>query len=166
MELTYTIRPVQESELETIAEIEKACFPALEAAGLADFKERFKTCQGSFFVAEKEDGTIMGFCNGCSSNSEELTDDFYHETAKHDPDGKYQMIFGLDTLPAYQGHGVGRALMLQMIKSAKQRGKKAVILTCKEHMIPFYEKIGYQWMKKADSSHGGAVWYKMVYTID
>lgn len=159
------IRDVREEELETVAKIEAECFPAAEAAGLSDFKERFRTCVGSFFVAEDTDGSLMGFCNGACSQGTELTDDFYHETTRHDPEGPYQMIFGLDTLPVYQGRGVGSSLMKHMIESARQRGKKAVILTCKEHMIPFYEKIGYEFVEKADSNHGGAVWYKMIYRL-
>ena len=40
-------------------------------------------------------------------------------------------------------------------------GKKALILTCKEHMIPFYESHGLKKLGVADSCHGGATWYDM-----
>lgn len=165
MEHKYRIRQVQDTDLERVAEIEAECFPAAEAASYEEFLERFQSCRKSFFVAENEDGKLLGFCNGCSTDSDELSDDLYHDTSRHDENGAYQMIFGLDTLPAYQGQGVGNALMHHMIESARRRGKKAVILTCKEHMIPFYEKIGYQFLHRADSCHGGAVWYKMIYSL-
>lgn len=159
------IRPVREEELRQTAEIEARCFPAAEAASYEELAARFRTCRGSFFVAESEEGRLLGFCNGCCTDSEELTDDLYHDASAHDPEGKYQMIFGLNTLPEARGLGVGTALMRHMIESASRRGKAAVILTCKEHMIPFYERIGFVFEKKADSSHGGAVWYKMVYRL-
>lgn len=161
----YRIRKVEEADLKEVAKIEAQCFPAAEAASYQDFLDRFQTCRNSFFVAESEDGALMGFCNGCVADNDDLSDDLYHDSSKHDENGAYQMIFGLDTLPAYRGQGVGQALMCHMIKSAGQRGKKAVILTCKEHMIPFYERIGYEFIQKADSNHGGAVWYKMIYRL-
>lgn len=161
----YRIRNVRETDLKAVALIESECFPEAEAASYQEFVERYHSCRKSFFVAETEDGKLVGFCNGCSTDCEELTDDLYHDTKKHDENGAYQMIFGLDTLPSYQGQGIGQALMCHMILSARERGKKAVILTCKKHMIPFYESLGYKFLHKADSSHGGAVWYKMIYKI-
>lgn len=161
----YRIRPVAESDLKAVAEIEAACFPVAEAASYPDFVERYQTCRNSFFVAESEDGQLIGFCNGCVTDSDDLSDDLYHDSSKHDENRAYQMIFGLDTLPSYRGMGVGQALMCHMIESARERGKRAVILTCKEHMIPFYERIGYEFLHKADSNHGGAVWYKMIYKL-
>lgn len=162
---SFHIRPVREEDLRQTAAIEAACFPAAEAATYEELAARYVSCRGSFFVAESAEGGLIGFCNGCCTDREELTDDLYHDAAAHDPAGKHQMIFGLNTLPKARGCGVGTALMEHMIQSAARRQKEAVILTCKEHMIPFYERIGFQFQKRADSSHGGAVWYKMVYPI-
>ena len=51
------------------------------------------------------------------------------------------------------------------LRRNRERGKKAVVLTCKEHMIPFYQKIGYRYIEVSDSVHGGAVWHKMMYVF-
>ena len=52
--------------------------------------------------------------------------------------------------------------MESLIKLSKERGKKGIVLTCKEHLIHFYEKFGYKNMGKSNSVHGGAVWYDML----
>ena len=159
----YTIRPVREEDLKKVAEVEAVCFPAAEAAGYEDFIERYQTCQNSFFVAETEEGEIAGFCNGCCADTDYLADALYHDASLHNPDGDYQMIFGLDVNPKFQKQGIGEALMRHMVKSAGERGKKAVVLTCKDHMIPFYKRIGYEYIELSDSTHGGAKWHKMMY---
>lgn len=51
--------------------------------------------------------------------------------------------------------------MRAYIEHARRTGKKAVILTCKEQKITFYESLGYRKLGTADSNHGGAVWYDM-----
>lgn len=159
----YQIRPAREEDLREIARIEARCFPPAEAAGYEDFLQRYQTCGESFFVAETEDGALAGFCNGCCSDTDHLADELYHDASLHNPEGPYQMIFGLDVSPEYQKQGIGEALMRYMVESARERGKKAVVLTCKEHMIPFYKKIGYRYIEVSDSVHGGAVWHKMMY---
>ena len=159
----YTIRPVKEEDLKKVAEVEALCFPVAEAAGYEDFMERYKTCKNSFFVAETEDGEIAGFCNGCCADTDYLADALYHDATLHNPDGDYQMIFGLDVNPKFQKQGIGEALMRHMVKSAGERDKKAVVLTCKDHMIPFYKRIGYEYIELSDSTHGGAKWHKMMY---
>lgn len=161
----YMIRPVREEELDKVAAIEAECFPKEEAAGYEEFLKRYRTCRDSFFVAETSDGEIAGFCNGCCADTDHLADELYHDSSLHHPEGEYQMIFGLDVALAYRKQGIGEALMRHMIQSAEERGKKAVVLTCKEHMIPFYRRIGYRYVEVADSSHGGAVWHKMIYPL-
>ena len=89
--------------------MEALCFPAAEAAGYEDFMERYKTCKNSFFVAETEDGEIAGFCNGCCADTDYLADALYHDATLHNPDGDYQMIFGLDVNPKFQKQGIGRS---------------------------------------------------------
>ena len=160
----YTIDDIQSfADLKKVAEVEALCFPAAEAAGYEDFMERYKTCKNSFFVAETEDGEIAGFCNGCCADTDYLADALYHDATLHNPDGDYQMIFGLDVNPKFQKQGIGEALMRHMVKSAGERDKKAVVLTCKDHMIPFYKRIGYEYIELSDSTHGGAKWHKMMY---
>lgn len=164
--MEYTIRPARAEELEQISAVEAECFPAAEAASRDDFAHRLETCAESFFVAETKKGEILGFVNGCCSDDSHLADELYHDSSLHNPQGGYQMIFGLNVRPAYRRQGIGEALMRHMIESARTRGKKAVVLTCKEHMVTFYSRLGYRFFGLSDSHHGGASWYLMRYEFD
>ena len=50
--------------------------------------------------------------------------------------------------------------MNHMIGDAKNKGRKGLILTCKDRLIHYYAKFGYKNM--GVSVHGGAVWYDMI----
>ena len=80
----------------------------------------------------------------------------------HPVDGMYQSIFGLDVIPEYRRQGVAADLMNHLIQTAKARGKKGMILTCKDRLIHYYEKFGYRSLGISGSVHGGAVWYDML----
>ena len=66
-----------------------------------------------------------------------------------------------NVLPAYRHQGIAGKLVEYFADLARKRGKKGVILTCKERLIGFYESHGFQCFGVADSSHGGARWYEM-----
>ena len=45
---------------------------------------------------------------------------------------------------AYQHHGIGGALVGHMLTVCRDAGCYKVILDCDEHVIPFYEKLGFR----------------------
>ncbi len=45
---------------------------------------------------------------------------------------------------AYQHHGVGAALVHHLLEDCRQAGCYKVILDCEDHVIPFYEKLGFR----------------------
>lgn len=154
------IRGAQAQEDKKLAEIEAVCFPAAEAASPEEITERMKVFPENFLVAEAA-GELVGFINGGTTDKPSLGDELYHDTGLHKPDGDIQTVFGLNVLPKYRHQGIARKLVKALLDLSRNRGKKAVILTCKEHMIPFYEGCGFTNHGVADSSHGGAVWYDM-----
>ena len=85
----------------------------------------------------------------------------YHDVSLHIPEGDYQTVFGLNVLPDYRHRGIAGKLVDYFVELARKRGKKGVVLTCKAHLIGFYENHGFQCFGEADSSHGGAKWYDM-----
>jgi ribosomal protein S18 acetylase RimI-like enzyme len=161
-----SVRLAKKEDLDDIINIESICFPAAEAAKKEDFIKRFETFPENFLVSEiKENNNnkkIIGFINGCTTDKPELPDELYHNEKLHKKDGDYQTVFGIDVLPEYRKNGVGGKMMESLIKLSKERGKKGIVLTCKEHLIHFYEKFGYKNMGKSKSVHGGAVWYDML----
>ena len=151
-------------DLEALARIEAACFPPAEAASPASLKERLELFADSFFVA-KAGGIPIGFVNGCVTDEKTIRDEMFEDASLHRPDGAYQAVFGLDVLPDHQHQGVATQLMNHLIATARRRGKRGVILTCKEGLIPFYSRFGFRNDGISASIHGGAVWYDMTLTF-
>ena len=155
------IRPVTPSDLAAVTAVEAICFPAAEAATEESFRARIAAFQECFFVAIQGE-SIIGFINGCATDERTIRDEMFADSSLHNPTGRYQSIFGLDVLPEYRKKGIAAALMEHMIEDARKKGRAGLILTCKERLIPYYEKFGYKNLGVSASVHGGAVWYDML----
>lgn len=155
------IRYVTAEDLDQVTAVEAACFPAAEAAGKESFKRRIETFPDCFFVAV-HDGRIIGFINGCATDERTIRDEMFEDSGLHKKDGIYQSIFGLDVLEEYRGQGVAAKLMEHMIQDAEAKGRRGLILTCKDRLIHYYSKFGYENLGVSASVHGGAVWYDML----
>ena len=154
------IRTARKEEAALLAKIEALCFPKAEAASEEEIRVRMETFLENFFVAEI-DGTVVGFINGGTTDKPSLPDELYHNASLYKPEGAYQTVFGLDILPEYRHRKIAGSLLEYMVEISRQRGKKGVILTCKEHLIPFYESHGFHNFGVSQSEHGNAVWYDM-----
>lgn len=155
------IRQATKEDLEEIIIIEGECFPEAEAAKEEDFRNRYAAFKENFFVAVKN-GKVVGFINGCTTNTPELPDELYHNTSLHNPYGDYQTVFGLDVLPEYRKCGIAAELLNYFIEISKERGKKGMVLTCKDHLVHYYKKFGFNHVGVSASSHGGAKWNDMI----
>ena len=91
-----------------------------------------------------------------------IEDVMFEKADMHCPDGAWQSIFGLNTLPEHRRHGYAALLMKALIAQAKEEGRRGVTLTCKEHMLHYYAKFGFVPLGASDSQHGGARWFDMV----
>ena len=160
--MDYTIRNVKIEDLDQVTEVEALCFPTADAAVEASFRQRIETFPDSFFVAEDENGRIIGFINGCVTDERTIRDEMFEDSGLHRPEGLYQSVFGLDVIPEFRRQGVAADLMNRLMQEAKARGKKGMILTCKDRLIHYYEKFGYRNLGLSASVHGGAVWYDML----
>lgn len=158
--MSLVIRQALMTEGELLADIEAVCFPPAEAASREAVLERLETFPENFLVAER-DGKIVGFINGGTTDVPYLPDEFYHDVSLHKPEGAYQTVFGLNVLPEHRRQGIAEQLITAFLKLAKKREKKAVILTCKDHLVHYYERFGFVKYGKSDSCHGGATWYDM-----
>jgi GNAT superfamily N-acetyltransferase len=154
------IRNATMEDLDTVVAIEAACFPAAEAADQASMEERLAGYAKGFFIGEV-DGVAVGFINGACSDSPVIEDKFYESMKWHTDDGINLMVYGLDVMPDHRGRGYARRLMEAFIAFAKAEGKAAVLLTCKSHLVNFYESFGYVNQGLSDSTHGGAEWYDL-----
>ena len=155
------IRKATINDLEELKKIEAECFQATEAATEESFRGRLEVYPDFFWILEKEDGEIVSFVNGMATNDEILTDEMFENTNLHDENGDWQMIFGVNTIPEFRQRGYAEKVLRKVLEDAKNDGRKGVVLTCKDRLVPFYEKIGFVNEGLSESTHGGAVWYNM-----
>lgn len=158
----FVIRQAVADDVTKIAYIEERCFPKSEAASLKSFFERFMAFPECFLVAEA-DGIVVGHINGCVTSLGKLEDALYHNASLHEPDGPWQTVFGIAVLPEYQHQGIARALMESFKENAKMRGKKGILLTCKDEKIGFYESLDFAYDGVSGSVHGGVRWNDMIF---
>jgi len=154
------IRHAVIADLDKIAELEARCFPKAEAATREAFEGRLKVYPGHFWLLE-EQGTILSAINGLATDLPKLEDEMFADPGCHRENGAWQMIFGVETLPEYQGRGYAGLLMRQVIEDTRQQGRRGLVLTCKEKLVSYYAKFGFVSEGISSSTHGGAVWYDM-----
>lgn len=158
------IRRATLNDIDSIAYVENTCFPVAEAATYSEFESRLKVYASHFWLLFEED-TLISFIDGFVSDISDLTDAMYSDANMHTESGAWQMIFGLNTLPAYRNKGYAGILIDQMIEDAKKQGRKGLVLTCKERLIPYYSKFGFVNEGISLSCHGNVTWYQMRYTF-
>ena len=158
------IRTAALQDLDAVAAVEAACFPAAEAATKEEFAERLRY-YGSHFWLMFDGGNLIGFVDGMVTDQADLTDDLYEQAALHNERGAWQMIFGVNTLPAYRRQGVAAALIRRAIADARAQGRKGLVLTCKDQLVHYYAKFGFVSVGVSVSTHGGVVWYQMRLTF-
>lgn len=156
------IRNACMADLEAVAVMEKRCFPEAEAASLEAFRERIDAFGDHFWLLEaEEDGRLLGMINGMVTNEPILRDEMYENASLHDPDGAWQMIFGVETIPECRRRGYAARIMEHVIAECRMQGRKGIVLTCKEQLLSYYERFGFRNEGISASVHGGAVWYDM-----
>ena len=155
------IRKATTSDLDLVTHIEATCFPPAEAAPREAFKERLDHYAGQFLIAFDGD-TPIGFIDGFVTDDEVLTDEMFADASLHNPNGAWQMIFGVNTLPEYRKRGYAGELIRRAIADARQQDRKGLVLTCKERLIAYYAKFGFVDEGVSEkSTHGNVRWHQM-----
>lgn len=167
------IRHATMEDLDAIEAVEAACFPPAEAASNESLTARVATYPDHFwllistdaddvsFPSAVEEGTLVGFVNGMTTNEPDLADVMYDDASMHDGHGDWQMIFGVDVAPVYQHRGCASHLLRRVILDATIAGRKGIVLTCKERLIGFYARLGFVDEGVSASTHGHVVWHQM-----
>lgn len=158
------IRTANSSDLERIAELESRCFPPAEGATLASFANRLACYPNHFWLLETDD-KLAAMVNGMVSDAPHLTDEMYDDASLHSESGRWQMIFGVATAPEYRRRGFAEALLRRAIQDARAQGRRGLVLTCKDALVPYYAKFGFQDEGMSDSTHGGVPWHEMRLTF-
>ena len=159
------IRTAVMADLPAVTAVEAACFPAAEAATEADFAKRLAVYPNHFWLMEDDNGTLVSFVNGLVTDEPHLRDEMYADAGFHDENGAWQMIFGVNTLPAYRKRGLAGQVLERVIADARAQGRKGCVLTCKDKLIHYYGKLGFVNEGVSESVHGGVIWYDMRLTF-
>ena len=158
------IRTAVSADLPAVTAVEAACFPVAEAATEADFSKRLAVYPDHFWLME-DNGALVSFVNGLVTDEPHLRDEMYADAGFHNENGAWQMIFGVNTLPAYRRQGLAEQVLRRVITDAKAQGRKGCVLTCKEKLLHYYGKLGFVNEGVSQSTHGGVVWYEMRLTF-
>ena len=158
------IRAATIEDLAAVTAVEAACFPPAEAATEKDFAARLAVYPEHFWLLEQEE-KIVSFVNGMVTDEAELREEMYADASLHNPNGAWQMIFGVNTLPEYRRKGLAEQVLRRVIADAKKQGRKGLVLTCKEALVHYYAKLGFTDEGISESTHGGVVWHAMRLTF-
>lgn len=159
------IRYATIEDIKAITAVETECFPPAEAATEKEFIERVRY-YGNHFWLMFEQEKLIAFVDGFVTDEPDLTDEMYENASMHTENGAWQMIFGVNTLPTYRKYGYAGKLIRRAIEDAKQQGRKGLVLTCKDKLVPYYAKFGFQDEGVTDkSTHGNVVWHQMRLTF-
>lgn len=154
------IRHAAIEDLQAVTRVEAECFPESEAATEKDFKARLDVYADHFWLLY--DGEkLVGLVNGMVTDEPDLSDEMYENAGIHNENGKWQMIFGVNTIPEYRRRGCAEMLLKQVIADAKEQGREGLVLTCKDKLIHYYAKFGFVNEGVSKSVHGNVVWYQM-----
>ena len=159
------IRNATMDDLQAIASVEAECFPAAEAATEAEFEQRLRHYRNHFWLMYDDD-KLIAFVDGMVTDEPDLTDEMYEKAEMHNENGKWQMIFGVNTLPEYRRHGYAGELIKRAIEDAKAQGRAGLVLTCKDKLAGYYAKFGFVNEGRSEKSqHGGVSWNQMRLTF-
>ena len=158
------IRTATMEDLEAVAAVEAECFPPAEAATKEAFAKRLEHYGNHFWLMYDGD-KLISFVDGFVTDEADLTDEMYEKAELHNEHGAWQMIFGVNTVPSYRKRGCAGELIKRAIADAKAQGRKGLVLTCKDRLIPYYAKFGFVNEGVSESVHGNAVWNQMRLTF-
>ena len=163
----FEFRDIAPGEAEAEAEIEQICFPPNEACSRADMMARAAKAPETFLVAvDRRTGGVAGFINGVATDESRFRDAFFTDIGLHRTDGQTIMILGLDVLPDYRRQGLGRALVGEYRRRARQAGRRALVLTCLDRLVGMYAKMGFRDLGMANSTWGGEQWHEMIMELE
>ena len=158
------IRTATMEDLEAVTAVEAECFPPAEAATKEAFAKRLEYYGNHFWLMYDGD-KLISFVDGFVTDEADLTDEMYEKAELHKEHGAWQMIFGVNTIPSCRKRGCAGELIKRAIADAKAQGRKGLVLTCKDRLIPYYAKFGFVNEGVSESVHGNAVWNQMRLTF-
>ena len=158
------IRTATMQDLDAVSAVEVECFPPAEAATREDFEHRLAHYADHFWLMFDED-KLIAFVDGFVTDEPDLADEMFEKAEMHNEQGKWQMIFGVNTIPSYRKHGYAGQLIERAIEDARKQNRVGLVLTCKDKLVHYYAKFGFVNEGYTGSNHGGVKWNQMRLTF-
>lgn len=85
----------------------------------------------------------------------------------HKEDGRTLAVHSFAVLPNYQRRGLGTTLLKAYVQRMVEGevADRISILTY-DHLVPYYQRMGFDYKGKADVKHGGEDWNDMVFALE
>jgi ribosomal protein S18 acetylase RimI-like enzyme len=122
--------------------------------------------------APKRKAVLLGHIVATMTDNQVVTDNDMHIPSHADPpnpdfghkeNGRTVCIHSLAVLPDYQGKGLGTTLMKAYLdRLENQDVADRVALISHEHLVPFYENLGFSKVGESKAEFGGGGWIDMV----
>lgn len=162
----YEFRSIRREEAEQAAEIEQVCFPPAEAISREKVIDRVEKIPELFLVAaDRKTGKLAGYLTGFATSEENFQDKFFTDADLCEPDGKTNMLLGLEVLPEHRGQGLARELMMRYLAREQERGRERAVLTCVDGKVEMYRKMGFEYIGISVSVLGDEKWNEMEYRM-
>lgn len=152
-------RVAEIDDLEAIARLEAASYPADEAASESVLRRRLEAASRYFLVLEMS-GTIVGFI--CATRAAEPT--LTHESMRaHVPGGASLCIHSVVVDARHRRQGLGAHLVRALVEEtrADPRGVDRIVLIAKAHLVEFYRLAGFELVGRSSVVHGKDDWYEL-----
>lgn len=156
--MDLTVRNGRLSDLDRVWEIEKQAFPPAEAALRETYEYRLRNISDWFFVGEL-DGEIVSAVVGRLTTQDVFSDALYENVPLEE--GPYFAILSVLTADEHRKKGFAEQVLNDSLEAAKEAGLRGATLACKDYLIAYYEKFGFEKVGVSESAHGGAVWNDM-----
>jgi len=160
-DLTCTLSRVAPGSgaLASATELELTSYPADEAATPEKLAQRAEHA-GEYFLGlfgPKEE--LVGFVCGTTTAGDSLTEE---TMSTHDAAGTLLCIHSVVVAERYRRCGVAVAMLKTYMTAVAQTGTaRAAALIAKKHLVPLYEKSGFDLVGPSEVVHGADPWYEL-----
>mmetsp|Transcript_8371 Transcript_8371/g.13560 ORF Transcript_8371/g.13560 Transcript_8371/m.13560 type:complete len:476 (+) Transcript_8371:321-1748(+) len=148
-----------DADLKRVIDLESKSYPEDEAASKESVVERWKNASEYFMVAKDEE-EIIGFVNGTCSDGIELEEE---NMSKHVAGGRTLCVHSVVVDERFQRQGAAFGMLSEYVERirAEQVQVERIVLISKEHLVPFYESVGFINGGLSHIVHGKDPWYEL-----
>ena len=167
-----TFRAVDDADLDAVAAMEAASYPADEAASAATLRRRAADAR-EFFMVALLDGAVVAYVCGTLAARDALD---AATMSSHDPLGRTLCVHSVCASPSARRRGFGGAALRRYVDDwigfgaprhraralGDARDRVDVIrLLCKRELIEFYERHGgFRCSGESSVTHGRETWFE------